>query len=44
MRLKSKYRYWGLLLALMVLAITSIVSPDTAENVARAFILLLGAW
>lgn len=44
MRHKPKYRYWGLLLALAVLAVTSIISPDAAENVARAFVLLLGAW
>lgn len=40
---KHKYRYAVLAVALAVLSVVSVISPEAAENVARAFILLWGA-
>lgn len=41
---KHKYRFAVLLSALIVLAVVSVIKPEAAEDVARAFILLGGAW
>ena len=41
---KRKYKYIGALAALGVLAVVSVLKPEAAESVARAFVLLFGAW
>lgn len=38
----KKYKLYLLLLAASVVAIIALIKPESAENVARAFILLLG--
>ena len=40
---KTKYRCWLFVGAIFILSIVSLTNPDAAENVARAFLLLLGA-
>ena len=40
---KHGYRYAVLAVALFILSIVSVIKPEAAENVARAFVLLWGA-
>ena len=39
---KIRYRYWLFAVAIFILSIVSLIKPEAAENVARAFLLLLG--
>ena len=40
---KIKYRCWLFIAAIFILSVVSLIRPDAAENVARAFLLLWGA-
>lgn len=41
---RKKYKRKMFLLAIVIVAIVAVVKPEYAENAARAFLLLIGAW
>lgn len=43
MKKANKYRFYVIITALAVLSVVSLIRPEAAEYVARAFLLLLGA-